>query len=208
MKEEHFLTGSLEETNRPYAVAKIAGVEQCWSYNRQYGTRLLAAMPTNMYGPGDSYDLNNSHVLPALIRKVHEAKSEGTTEIAVWGTGKPMREFLYSDDMADAAVFLMKLDDAGFAHLVRADTCPLINVGYGKEMSIGQLALLVAEVVGYRGRIRFDSSKPDGTPRKLLDSTRLSSMGWRPKVTLGESIVQAYTDFLERFALAPRPTSH
>ena len=202
MREEHLLTGPLEHTNRPYAVAKIAGVEQCWSYNRQYGTRLLAAMPTNMYGPGDSYDLDNSHVLPALIRKVHEAKSEDAAEIAVWGTGMPMREFLHSDDMADAVVFLMNLDEPEYTQLVRADNCPVINVGFGEEVAIGDLALMVAEIVGYRGRIRFDPGKPDGTPRKLLDSSRLSALGWRPRVSLRAGIADAYEDFLARLGAA------
>lgn len=203
MKEEYLLTGLLEETNRPYAIAKIAGIEQCWSYNRQHGTGFLAAMPTNMYGLGDSYDLDNSHVLPALIRKVHEAKDKGAADFVVWGTGIPMREFLYSGDMAHAVVFLMNLDDVCFTQLVRADSCPLINIGYGEELSIGELALLVAEVVGYKGSIHFDASKPDGTSRKLLDSKRLLSLGWRPKVDLREGIARAYADFLKRYSLPP-----
>lgn len=198
MKEESLLTGPLEQTNRAYAVAKIAGIEQCWSYNRQHDTRYLAAMPTNMYGPGDSYDLENSHVLPALIRKVHEAKAQGAAEFVVWGTGTPKREFLYSDDMADAVVFLMRLDEARYTHLVRADSRPLINVGYGEDLSIAALAGLVAQVVGYQGPIRFDTSKPDGTPRKLLDSNRLRSLGWRPRVGLREGIARAYADFRAR----------
>lgn len=198
MKEESLLTGPLEQTNRAYALAKIAGIEQCWSYNRQHDTRYLAAMPTNMYGPGDSYDLENSHVLPALIRKVHEAKGQGAAEFVVWGTGTPKREFLYSDDMADAVVFLMNLDEARYTHLVRADSCPLINVGYGEDLSIAALAGLVAEVVGYQGPIRFDTGKPDGTPRKLLDSNRLLSLGWRPRVGLREGVALAYADYLAR----------
>ena len=203
MKEEYLLTGLLEETNRPYAIAKIAGIEQCWSYNRQHGTGFLAAMPTNMYGLGDSYDLDNSHVLPALIRKVHEAKDKGAADFVVWGTGIPMREFLYSGDMAHAVVFLMNLDDVCFTQLVRADSCPLINIGYGEELSIGELALLVAEVVGYKGSIHFDASKPDGTSRKLLDSKRLLSFVWCPKVDLREGIARAYADFLKRYSLPP-----
>lgn len=203
MTEDQLLTGQLEETNRAYAVAKIAGIEQCWSYNRQYGTTYLAVMPTNMYGPGDTYDLENSHVLPALIRKVHEAKSSGMSEYVVWGTGKPMREFLYSDDMADACVFLMRLDDDTFARLVDAKSRPLINVGYGEELSIGTLATVVAEVVGFPGRIRFDTSKPDGMPRKLLDSSRLSELGWRPKIRLRDGIARAYEDFLKHRSGAP-----
>jgi GDP-L-fucose synthase len=200
MKEEYLLTGPLEPTNRPYAVAKIAGIEQCWSYNRQYGTRYLATQPTNSYGPGDSYDLNNSHVLPALIRKIHEARASRAPEVVVWGTGRPLREFLYSDDMADACVFLMNLDDEKFWRLVRPEICPLINMGYGEEVSIAELAKLVCEVVGYAGQVRLDAGKPDGTPRKLLDSSRLLALGWRPTVGLREGIARAYADFLERFA--------
>jgi GDP-L-fucose synthase len=199
MKEEYLLTGPLEPTNRAYAIAKIAGVEQCWSYNRQHGTRYLAVMPTNLYGPGDVYDLNNSHVLPALIRRMHEAKEARTPEVVVWGTGKPLREFLYSEDMADACVFLMNLDDATFLQLVRPEVCPLINMGYGEDLSIAELAKLASEVVGYKGRLRFDTTKPDGTPRKLLDSRRLLALGWRPKVGLKEGIVRAYADFQRRF---------
>jgi len=203
MKEEYLLTGPLEPTNRPYAIAKIAGIEQCWSYNRQYGTRYLATQPTNLYGPGDSYDLNNSHVLPALIRRTHEAKTNGTPEFVVWGTGRPLREFLYSDDMADACVFLMNLHDAAYSQLVRPDVCPLINMGYGEELSIAELAKITSEVVGYEGQIRFDTAKPDGTPRKLLDSGRLLALGWRPKVGLKEGIARAYADFQRRFAQPP-----
>ncbi len=195
MKEEYLLTGPLEPTNRPYAVAKIAGVEQCWSYNRQHGTQYLAAMPTNLYGPGDRYDLQTSHVLPALIRKMHEARASRAPEALVWGTGKPLREFLYSDDMGDACVFLMNLDDEKFSRLVRGEVCPLINMGYGQEVSIAELAKLISEVVGYPGRVRFDTAKPDGTPRKLLDSSRLLALGWRPRVGLREGIARAYADF-------------
>ncbi len=200
MKEEYLLTGPLEPTNRPYAIAKIAGIEQCWSYNRQHHTRYLATMPTNLYGPGDSYDLDNSHVLPALIRKIHEAKARRAPEVVVWGTGRPLREFLYSDDMADACVFLMNLDDEKFSQLVRPEVCPLINTGYGEELSIADLARETCEVVGYGGQIRFDTTKPDGTPRKLLDSSRLLALGWRSKVGLKEGIARAYRDFQERFA--------
>lgn len=198
MKEEYLMTGPLEPTNRPYAVAKIAGIEQCWSYNRQHGTQYLAAMPTNLYGPGDRYDLQTSHVLPALIRKIHEAKASPAPEFVVWGTGRPLREFLFSDDMADASVFLMSLPDEKFSQLVRPEVCPLINMGYGEEVSIAELAKLVCEVVGYTGRVRFDTAKPDGTPRKLLDSSRLLALGWRPKVGLKEGIARAYADFWRR----------
>jgi GDP-L-fucose synthase len=203
MKEEYLLTGPLEATNRPYAVAKIAGIEQCWSYNRQHGTQYLATMPTNLYGLGDSYDPETSHVLPALIRKIHEAKANRAPEIVVWGTGRPLREFLYSDDMGDACVFLMNLDDATFSRLVRPEVCPLINMGYGEELSIAELAKLISGVAGYTGRVRFDTAKPDGTPRKLLDSSRLLALGWRPKVGLEEGIARAYADFRQRFANRP-----
>jgi len=199
MKEEYLLTGPLEPTNRPYAVAKIAGIEQCWSYNRQYGTSYLATQPTNSYGPGDSYDLDNSHVLPALIRKIHEAKASRAPEVVVWGTGRPLREFLFSDDMADASVFLLNLPDEKFSQLVRPAVCPLINMGYGEELSIAELAKVASEVVGYTGEVRFDTAKPDGTPRKILDSSRLLALGWRPKVRLKEGIARAYADFQRRF---------
>jgi len=199
MKEEYLLTGPLEPTNRPYAVAKIAGIEQCWSYNRQYGTSYLATQPTNSYGPGDSYDLDNSHVLPALIRKTHEAKASRAPEVVVWGTGRPLREFLFSDDMADASVFLLNLPDEKFSQLVRPAVCPLINMGYGEELSIAELAKVTSEVVGYTGEVRFDTAKPDGTPRKILDSSRLLALGWHPKVGLKEGIARTYADFQRRF---------
>jgi GDP-L-fucose synthase len=197
MKEEHLLTGPLEPTNRAYALAKIAGVEMCWSYNRQYGTRFLAVMPTNMYGPGDNYDLGSSHVLPALIRKAHEAKQRGDAQMQVWGSGRPMREFLHSDDMADACVFLLSLPEERFAQLVAPAALPLINIGAGKEISIGDLARLVAEVVGFKGRLVFDAGKPDGTPRKLLDSGRLDAIGWRARTGLREGIASAYRQYAE-----------
>lgn len=198
MKEEHLLTGPLESTNRAYAVAKIAGIELCWSYNRQHGTRFLAAMPTNLFGPGDHYDLETSHVLPALIRKVHEAKARGERTVTVWGSGRPRREFLYSDDMAEACVFLMRLPDEAFAHLVAPGTAPLINVGAGRDLSIAELAALVGEAVGYQGGFIYDASKPDGTPRKLLDTSRLAALGWQPRIGLREGIALAYRDFLGR----------
>jgi GDP-L-fucose synthase len=199
IKEEYLLTGPLEATNRPYAIAKIAGIEMCWSYNRQYGTRFLAAMPTNLYGPGDNYDLPNSHVLPALIRKMHEAKERGDSEVVVWGTGKPRREFLHSDDMAAASVFLMSLADDRFDSLARSETvAPLINVGCGHEQTIEKLAQIVATVVGFKGALKFDHSKPDGTPQKLLDVSRLTMLGWRPQLGLHEGISSAYKDFLVR----------
>ena len=197
MKEEYLLTGPLESTNRPYALAKIAGIEMCWSYNRQYGTRYLAAMPTNLYGPGDNYDLQNSHVLPALIRKMHEAKHRGDSEMVVWGTGTPRREFLYSDDMADACVFLMNLPDEQFISLLKEDIAPLINVGCGTDQSILELAERVKQVVGFDGMLKFDTSKPDGTPRKLLDVSKIGQYGWRVKTELKEGIKLAYADYLQ-----------
>jgi GDP-L-fucose synthase len=198
MREESLLSGALEPTNRPYAVAKIAGIEMCWAYNRQYGTGYLAAMPTNLYGPGDNYDLETSHVLPALIRKMHEAKTSGQREVALWGTGTPRREFLYSDDLADACVFLMQLAQEPFDALVTSETsAPLINVGSGQDQTIRELAEVIAEVVGFDGALRFDPSKPDGTPRKLLDVSRLGSLGWQPRRTLREGLALAYQDFLK-----------
>jgi len=248
IREGYLLTGPLEPSNRPYALAKIAGIEQCWSYNRQYNTRCLAVMPTNLYGPGDSYDLRSSHVIPALIRKFHLAKLAGQGELAgivadeqrhgpiptevremlglssdapaglsrrpaqcrtvpVWGTGSPRREFLHSDDMADACIFLMDLPDEAFSALVGRRTAadgsgsaapPLINIGCGQDMTIGELAELVREIVGFPGELVFDHSKPDGTPRKLLDVSLLRSLGWKQRIPLATGIAQAYRDFLSR----------
>ena len=198
IKEEYLLTGPLEPTNRPYALAKIAGIEMCWSYNRQYGTRFLAAMPTNLYGPGDSYDLTNSHVLPALIRKMHEAMLGGKNEVIIWGTGTPMREFLYSEDMAEACVYLLQLAPPKFEQLVSDTRPPLVNIGYGEDLSIAELARTVARVVGFRGNLRFDTSKPDGTPRKLMDSARINALGWKPRTGIDAGIALAYQDFLGR----------
>jgi GDP-L-fucose synthase len=198
IREEYLLTGLLEATNRPYALAKIAGIEMCWSYNRQYGTKWLAAMPTNLYGPGDSYDLNNSHVLPALIRKMHEAKVSGASEVALWGTGRPRREFLYVDDLANALVFLAMLDEARYEQLVDPARCPLINVGTGVDLTIRELAETVAQVVGYQGGFVQDPSRPDGTMRKVMDVTRMHELGWREKVSLPEGIASAYAEFSRR----------
>jgi GDP-L-fucose synthase len=202
IKEEYLLTGPLEPTNRPYALAKIAGIEMCWSYNRQYGTQYLAAMPTNLYGPGDNYDINNSHVLPVLIRKFHEAMQKNSPSVTVWGTGTPRREFLYSEDMADACVFLMNLPDGNFQPLLAADRNhglpPVINIGVGEDISIAGLSAMVAGVVGYSGQIVYDVSKPDGTPRKLLDISRLAGLGWKSKVELQDGIALAYRDYLTR----------
>ncbi|HTZ17450.1 MAG TPA: GDP-L-fucose synthase [Dissulfurispiraceae bacterium] len=197
MKEEYLLTGPLEPTNRPYALAKIAGIEMCWSYNRQYGTKYVAAMPTNCYGPGDNYDLDNSHVLPALIRKMHEAKVRGDENVVVWGTGSPRREFLFSDDLADACLFIMNLDDGEFNELtVKSDSPPLINIGCGEDLTISELVDLVAKVVEYNGRIVWDREKPDGTMLKRLDITRLGELGWRSTTTLEEGLRLAYEDYL------------
>ncbi|MEK7323065.1 MAG: GDP-L-fucose synthase [Pseudomonadota bacterium] len=211
IKEEYLLTGPLEPSNRPYAIAKIAGIEMCWAYNRQYGTQYIAAMPTNLYGPGDNYDLQNSHVLPALIRKMHEAKLRGDQEVVVWGTGIPRREFLYSEDMADACVYLMNLPDAQFKTLLGTDipsfqACgkgtegnalpPLINIGAEVDLTICELAELVKKVVGFDGEIIFDTSKPDGTPRKLLDVSKLKAMGWAASIGLTAGLPRVYEDFV------------
>jgi GDP-L-fucose synthase len=188
IKEEYLLTGPLEPTNRPYAIAKIAGIEMCWSYNRQYGTKYLAAMPTNLYGPGDNFDLNSSHVLPALIRKMAEAIATGAEQVSVWGTGTPRRELLYSDDLADACRFLMNLDQTRFDSLLSEDAAPLINIGTGEDLSIRELAEMVARVLNFKGRFVFDSTKPDGTPRKLLDVARLHKLGWHHITGLEQGI--------------------
>ena len=193
MKEEHLLSGVLEPTNEPYAIAKIAGIKMCASYNRQYGSNFMSVMPTNLYGPGDNYDLKNSHVLPALIRKIHEAKTQGAKEVIVWGSGAPKREFLYSDDLADACVFLMEKYNA-------SDVGEFVNIGVGREITIRELAELVADVVGFRGMLVFDGSKPDGSPRKLLDISRLQALGWRAKTGFREGITKANSDFLQNVA--------
>ena len=203
IREEYLLSGPLEPTNRAYALAKIAGVEMCDAYNKQYGTHYLAAMPTNCYGPGDHYDLMNSHVLPALIRKTHEAKISGAREVVIWGTGQPCREFIYSDDLADACVFLMNLGSEFNALLggigkVGALDHPLINIGVGEDMAIQALAELAKQVVGFTGALAFDRSKPDGTPRKLLDSSRIRGLGWLPRTSLLQGMTLAYDDFLSR----------
>ena len=200
MREEYLLTGPLEATNRPYALAKIAGVECCWSYNRQYGTRFLAVMPTNLYGLGDHYDPQSSHVLPALIRKVHEAFSTGQEQVTIWGSGTPKREFLYADDLARALLFLAELDEARFARLTEPAVCPIVNVGTGTDLTIRELAQTIAQVVGFGGTFVYDRSKPDGTPRKVLDVSRIRALGWTPRVSLQEGIAFAYRDFLERVA--------
>lgn len=232
IKEEYLLTGPLEATNRPYALAKIAGIEMCWSYNRQYGTKWLAAMPTNLYGPGDNYDLNNSHALPALIRKIHLAKlaQQGgfagiardeviygkipddlrvalglTTQspaltpqssVTLWGSGTPKREFLHVDDLARALIFLATLDDTRYNTLVEPSRCPFINVASGDELTIRELAELIAKVAGFQGNLMQDTSKPDGTMRKVLDVSKMQALGWRAKIPLTDGISRTYQDYV------------
>ncbi len=188
LKEEYLLTGPLEPTNEPYAIAKIAGIKLCEAYNHQFGRQYISVMPTNLYGPNDNYDLNNSHVLPALIRKAHEAKQRGDEALVVWGTGTPMREFLYADDLADACVYLMEQGYDG----------PLVNIGTGTDVTIRELAETVVDVVGFPGALTFDATKPDGTPRKLMDVSRLNGLGWTATVSLRDGIALAYKDFLSR----------
>lgn len=192
IKEEYLLTGPLEPTNEPYAIAKIAGIKLCESYNRQYGTQYFSVMPTNLYGPGDNYDLDNSHVLPALMRKAHEAKQRRDASLVVWGSGKPMREFLYVEDLADACVFLMEENI----------TNGVYNIGTGADVTINQLAHTVLQAVGFDGQIEFDSSKPDGTPRKLLDVSCMANLGWSAKTSLLDGITLTYRDFLGRYGSA------
>jgi GDP-L-fucose synthase len=200
MKEAHLLTGLLEPTNAPYAIAKIAGIKMCESFNRQYGTRFMAVMPTNLYGANDNFNLQNSHVLPALIRKFHEAKAAGRGEVVVWGTGTPRREFLHVDDMADACVFIMNLDPQVAAEeLLNYPKPCFVNVGTGIDCTIRELAETVEEVVGFDGRIVFDASKPDGTPRKLLDVSRLNGLGWRASIGLQTGIRRTYRWYRQRF---------
>ena len=200
IKEEYLLTGPLEATNRSYALAKIAGIEMCWSHNRQHGTKWLAAMPTNLYGPGDTYDLENSHVLPALIRKMHEAKISGAKKVVLWGSGKPRREFLYADDLASALVFLAAQDAKQFDELVNPARCPLINVGSGKDLTIRELAEAIAAVVGFSGEFVHDTAKPDGTMRKLMDVSRMDTLGWQAAIPLTAGLKLTYSDFVARCA--------
>jgi GDP-L-fucose synthase len=195
IKEEYLLSGPLEATNRPYALAKIVGIEMCWSYNRQHGAKWLAVMPTNLYGPGDNYDLNNSHVLPALIRKIHEAKVVDAKEVVLWGSGTPRREFLHVDDLASALVFLATLDDTRYDALVEPSHCPLINVGSGEDLTIRELAETIAEVIGYEGRFVQDTSKPDGTARKLMDISKIRNLGWKPTIALRDGIALTYANY-------------
>ena len=184
LKEEYLLTSALEYTNEPYAIAKIAGIKLCENYRKQYGCNFISAMPTNLYGPNDNYDLNNSHVLPALIRKFHEAKTNRLASVEIWGTGSPLREFLHVDDLADACMYLMENYNEEL----------FVNVGSGKEISIRDLALMIKEIVGYEGELKMDISKPDGTPRKLMDNSKIFSMGWKPKYSLKEGITKVYEE--------------
>lgn len=195
IKEEHLLTGELEPTNEAYAVAKIAGIKLCQAYNRQYGTNFISVMPTNLYGPGDNFDLNTSHVLPAMIRKFHEAKVANAPHVTVWGTGTPRREFLHVDDLADACVFLMDHHDGS----------AIVNIGYGSDVSIRELAELIRDASGFEGQIIFDTSKPDGTPRKWLDSSRLANLGWTPSIPLREGIERTYRWYVMN-AATPLPS--
>jgi GDP-L-fucose synthase len=185
LKEEYLLSGALEPTNEPYAVAKIAGIKMCEAYNRQYGTSFMSVMPTNLYGPNDNFDLETSHVLPALIRKIHEAKVRKNPEVTLWGTGKARREFLYVDDLAEACVFLMQKCDA-------ATLGGIVNIGCGKDQTIAELAQTIAGIIGYTGKFVYDTTKPDGTPRKLLDTTLMTRLGWTPKTTLAEGLRKTY----------------
>lgn len=202
MCEDYLLSGALEPTNEAYAVAKIAGIKLCESYNRQYGTEYLCAMPTNLYGPGDNFDLESSHVLPALIRKFHEAKVNDRAQVVVWGTGTPRREFLHVDDLADACVYLMNLADDEYHALLHNFDAPLVNIGCGVDLTIRELAETVKAAVGFEGEIVFDDSKPDGTPRKLLDSGRLQGLGWTPKIDLRTGIEDTYQWFLDSVCAA------
>lgn len=201
IREEYLLTGPLELTNRSYAIAKITGIEMCWDFNRQYGTRFLAAMPTNLYGPGENLDLATSHVLAALVRKAIEAKASGAKQIIVWGSGAPRREFLFSDDLAQACVFLMNLPEEKFQLLLGLDEPPLINIGTGEDLTIRELAELICRIVGFDGELAFDLSKPDGTPRKLLEVSRIHALGWQAHTTLEQGIRETAKDFANRLVL-------
>jgi GDP-L-fucose synthase len=202
IKEEYLLTGPLEPTNRAYALAKIAGIEMCWSYNRQFGTQYLAAMPTNLYGPGDNFDLNGSHVLPALMRKVYEAKRAGQRRLVVWGSGRPRREFLYSDDLAEACVHLLNLPEITYESLLAQNIAPLINIGTGYDLTIRELAELVARILEFDCELEFDTSRQDGTPQKLLDISRIEALGWKAKVSLEEGIRRTFASAQPQLELA------
>ncbi len=200
IKEEYLLTGPLEPTNRAYALAKIAGVEMCWSYNRQYGTQYVAAMPCNLYGTEDNFDLQTSHVLPALIRKAAEARRDGAQEMTVWGTGTPRRELLHAEDLASGAIYLLELDDKEYGDLLSTEQPPLVNIGTGEDVSIRELAEMVCRVVGFTGDLVFDTSKPDGTPRKLMDVSRIHALGWQHRIALETGIQRVYDAVRERLA--------
>ena len=197
MQESHLLTGPLEPTNEPYAIAKIAGIKMCQSYNRQYGTRFFAVMPTNLYGPNDNFNLETSHVLPALIRKFHEAKQNNAPAVKVWGTGKPRREFLHVDDFADACIHIFNLGDDSFDSLIHAYDTPLVNIGCGRDTTIKALAEMIQEITGFSGDMTFDTARPDGTPQKLLDVSRLKELGWTYSISLKEGIRETYQWCLE-----------
>ena len=199
IKEESLLTSELESTNRPYALAKIAGIEMCWSYNRQFGTKYLSVMPTNLYGIGDNYHPENSHVLPALIHKIHQAKEQKLNKVTLWGTGEPRREFLFSDDLANALLHLLHLSDDDFRKLTDPSQCPLINIGCGVDQTILELAKIIAEVIGYKGQFDLDQTKPDGTFQKLLDVSKINSLGWSAQTDLPSGIQLAYEDYLRNF---------
>ncbi len=199
IKEEYLLTSPLEPSNRPYALAKIAGIEMCWAYNRQYQTQFMAVMPTNLYGPGDNYDLKTSHVIPALIRKMHEAKVNNRESVEIWGTGTPKREFMYSADLANACVHLLNLDDMKFKAIVGSETqAPLINIGVGEDITIAQLAKQIAKTVGYKGQLKFNPDYPDGTPRKVLDVSRVAELGWSAKTSFIDGLEQSYQAFKQQ----------
>lgn len=188
LKEEYLLTGPLEQTNEPYAIAKIAGITMCRSYNRQYGTSFISVMPTNLYGPNDNYDPETSHVLPALLRKIHEAKEKGLPEVEIWGSGTPRREFLHADDLADACLFLME----------HYDSSDIVNIGWGEDISIRELAGAIAGIVGYEGRFVYDASRPDGTPRKLVDVSKLTGLGWKASIPLAQGLASTYADYVKQ----------
>ncbi len=207
IREEHLLSGPLEPTNQPYAIAKIAGVELCWAYNRQYNTRFMAAMPTNIYGPGDNYHLENSHVIPAILRKMHQAKVHKDSTVTLWGSGEVRREFLYSEDLSRGLIHLMNLSDTAYSKLLDTDPSkpPLINVGSGSDITIKELAEAIKHTVGYSGEIVWDSSRPDGTPQKLLESSKINQSGWQAKISLKEGLQLAYEDVLANAGWAQEP---
>ena len=198
INENYLLTGELEQTNRPYALAKISGIEMCWSYNRQFQTNYLAVMPTNLYGDNDNYDLNSSHVLPAIIRKLYEAKINNLASVTLWGSGKPKREFLHSDDLAEALIFLMNLNDNSFSRLTNKKNCPILNIGSGIENTIEEIASIIKKIIGYKGDVYFDQINPDGTMRKLLSSNKINKLGWNSKIDLFDGITVAYKNFISK----------